>query len=432
MSSAADASVANALLRWASQGLGRAIVTVLDQGVVSVANFLAGIVVARTCAKDDFGLYALAMTLALAAANFQQALIAGPYTVFMRKHAGENARAYAGSVLMHQLLLSTALALFLFLVAAVLQFIPERADLGRVLLALAAAIFFILLREFARQFSFAELASHHALAVDLTVVTLQVACLSFLAWFGAMTAARAYLIWGTAAACGGLGWLLLRRGLFAPSSERVRRDFVENWTYARWVVAQCLVFILGVQIYPWFLLHHHGEAANGALAACMGVVFLANPFVLGLGNFIAPRAVHALHDHGIAGLKRVVRRFSLFFFACMGAFALLLCLAGDRILQLIYSEKYAGHGLAIAVLAISQWIWAVTIPINYGLNALERPDVAFKSLAISTVFSLTAGFLLVRGFAETGVALGLLCSNIIALIYNFLAYRRVLRTKAVV
>jgi O-antigen/teichoic acid export membrane protein len=402
----------------------------MDQGVVSIANFLTGIIVARTCTKHDFGLYAVVMTLALAASNFQQALIAGPYTVYMRKHAGENARPYAGSVLIHQFLLSITLALGLLLAAAILQLIPDRADLGHVILALAAAIVFILLREFARQFSFAELASHHALAIDLVVVTVQVTSLAALAWTGAMTASRAYLVWGIAAACGGLGWLGVRHALFSPQRKRIRRDFSENWTYARWVVAQCIVFILGVQVYPWFLLHHHGEAANGALAACMGVVFLANPFVLGLGNFIAPRAVHALHDHGLPGLRRVVRRFCLFFLASMGGFALLLCLAGDFILQIIYTQKYAGHGIAIAILAISQWIWAITIPINYGLNALERPDAAFKSLAISTVFSLTAGFLLVREFAETGVALGLLCSNTIAFLYNSLTYRRVLRMKA--
>ena len=52
--------------------------TILDQSVVSLSNFLTGVIVARTLSPDDFGVYTLFMTGVLILSSFQSALDVRP------------------------------------------------------------------------------------------------------------------------------------------------------------------------------------------------------------------------------------------------------------------------------------------------------------------------------------------------------------------
>lgn len=404
----------------------RAALTIADQGIVSAANFAATIIVGRFCSKEELGIYALGFTLVLLAQNTQQSLVTSAYMVFSPKMDREERHAYTGSMVMHHALIA-GICLVAFSCAAIILQPTGNAALAPLLWTLAIASGAILLKELARQMSFAALRIHIAFLLDSIFAVTQVSGMLLLALAGVLSGSNAYWVLGLAGLISGLTWLIARGKTFQVEKHRIASDFQRNWLFSRWIFATNLAFIASNQLYPWLLLTFHGTTANGEFGACYTIVMLTNPFILGVGNFLAPRSVHALTDEGVPAMDRVVRMASLFFLVLMGSFALSMLLMGDWVLYLLFGPKYLGLSATVALLAASQLAFSLNIPLNHGLNALERPEVAFKALLCSLVVTATLGVWLVWRFGPPGVALGLLCGNSAALIFTQSVYRMTLR-----
>src|SRR5947209_4562429 len=89
---------------------GKDSLAVLDQAVVSGTSFLTTILIGRWCGADELGIYSLGFTLLVTWGCVQESLVALPYTIRRHRLLRETQAEYAGSVLVHQGLLS-ALAL---------------------------------------------------------------------------------------------------------------------------------------------------------------------------------------------------------------------------------------------------------------------------------------------------------------------------------
>ena len=404
----------------------RAVLTIADQGVVSAANFAATIIVGRFCSKEELGIYALGFTLVLLAQNTQQSLVTSAYMVFSPKMDRDERHAYTGSMVMHHAAIA-ALCLVAFSSAGLILQRSGRADLAPLLWTLSLASGAVLLKELARQMSFAAMRIHIALLLDSLFSVVQVSGMLLLALVGVLSGSSAYWVLGLAGLISGLTWLIARGRTFRIEKHRIVPDFQRNWRFSQWIFATNLAFIASNQVYPWLLLTFHGTAANGDFGASYTIIMLTNPFILGVGNFLAPRTVHALTDEGVAAMARVVRKASLFFLVLMGGFALSMLVLGDWVLYLLFGPKYIGLSVTVALLAASQLTFSLNIPLNHGLNALERPDVAFRALLCSLVVTATLGVWLVWQWGPPGVALGLLCGNSAALIYTQSVYRMMLR-----
>lgn len=406
---------------------GKAPLTIVDQGIVSAANFFTSIIIGRACSKDEFGLYMLGFSIVILCVNTQVSLISAAYTVYSPRLPGEERARYTGSTLIHQLVLAALAVTGLLIAATVFSLGVGPKGLAPVAWTLAAVIFFLLLKEYARQICFAGLRTKTVLVLDLFVSCAQVIGLLLLAWFGALAANTAYWILGGACALAAFAWLSAMRRHFAPRRQQVLPDFRHNWTFSKWIFAQNLAFVASNQVYPWLLAGFHGPEANGVFGACAGVVFFANPFIIGLGNFLGPKTAHAYSQGGAGEMRRVVSLADQFFLITMTLFCGVMVFFGNWVLVLLFGAKYAGNGTVVSLLALGQLVWAMTVPANFGLNALERPDVAFKSLLLSLVVMATVGVWLVWAFGPMGVAAGLLTGNMAACIYTRLVFAKRIR-----
>ena len=405
-------------------GLSKGTITILDQSVASASNFATSVIIGRACSKTELGFYMLGFTIMLFAAGVQQSLILSPYIVFSARRDGVELRRYTGSSLIHQLGLCSATALILAHASFILSFVNGSERLDRIVWVLAAVMPPVLLREFARQVSFARLQVGVALLLDCCVFVVQMGGLLLLARFGALSSSRAY--WVIVGACGvtSLVWLFWSRHAFAFSLDQVLPDLRQNWRLARWLFGSTVGRAGSTQMYPWILTAFHGAAATGVLAACRGILFAANPFLLGLQNFLGPKFAHEFHKNGLDGLYRATVRVVLVIAAVMGVFCLAMLLFGGSILKIVYGEKYAGYAVVIAVLALVQLVSAVNAPLTSSLMAMERTDVEFKCSLAAVVVISTIGIWLVRGYGPLGVAFGLLTANLVALTFGWVVFQR--------
>ena len=404
--------------------VGHGVTNVADQAVASATNFATGVIIGRACSKDELGFYMLGFTIMLVLNSIQQALILSPYIVFSAKRPGAALRRYTGSSLIYQLGLCSVTALVLALAGFILSFVKNSERLDAIIWVLAAVMPLILLREFARQVCFARLQVGVALLLDCCVFVAQMSGLLLLAHFGALSSSRAYWVIGGACGVTSLVWLFWSRHAFAFSLGQILPDLQQNWRLARWLFGSTVGRAGSSQMYPWILTAFHGAAATGVLAACRGIVFSANPFFLGLHNFLGPRFAHEYHENGSDSLFRATVRAVLVITAVMGVFCLAMLLFGDAILSIVYGEKYAGYGVVVAVLALAQLVSAVNAPLTSSLMAMERTDVEFKCSLAAVVVISTIGIWLVRGYGPLGVAFGLLSANLVALTFGWVVFQR--------
>jgi O-antigen/teichoic acid export membrane protein len=403
-------------------------VTLLDQAIVSAANFFAGVAVGRSCSKEEFGLYALGFSVVVFLLNIQNALIATPYTVYSPRLSGKELKSYTSSSLLHQVGYSASTAGVLFITGWLLSAGYGPVGLPPVLWALAIGIPFLLLREYSRQMSFAWLRVRSALLVDLSVAIIYLGGLYFLAQQRELSAARAFYLSGAACSLAASGWLLLTRSKFSFGSTQAFMDFRGNWELARWPLAAGLANLAAIQLYPWFLAGFHGTEATGVLSACIGTIFLANPFIIGMGNFLGPRIMHAHARGGTEAARDVVRKGTLVIFAVLGPFCLCMIFFGDFVLRAIYGGKYAGNGMVVALLTVGQFLEVITLPMVPASYVLGRPDAVFRSYFAALLVTGTAGLCLVKYFGIIGVAGGLLAAGCTASLYRWRIYRTALRT----
>ncbi|PWB82115.1 MAG: hypothetical protein C3F08_00460 [Candidatus Methylomirabilota bacterium] len=387
---------------------------ILDQIVVSAANFLTGAIIGRVCAKDEFGLYMLGLSIVFIVMAPQTSLISPPYTVFSPRLDASARATLTGSVVVHQLLVTALIALGLATVALALPAAGTDANMPFVIQALATVIVFILFKEFARSICFAIMDFKLALFLDAISSLLQVFMLVALAEAGSLNARTSFVAIGIASGVGAMVWLLRFRRNIEITAGDVVQDFRKHVKFGKWLFFSIVIWSLWSNSYPWILTRYHGTETTGVFAACMGVIAFANPIANAIGNFVGPRIAHSYAELGVASVRRSVMVLVIRIAWLVAPLCVILISFGNWIAIFIYGGKYAGLGLEIGVLTLSFFVTAVSMPLARSLQAMERPDVDFVVNLFPLLVMILVGIPLVKSLGVVGAACGLLAGNLVA------------------
>lgn len=399
---------------WSKEtALHQGMISLADQAVASVTNFLTGVIIARACSKEEFGLYMLGFSLILFITDLQTSLISTPYMVYAPRLKGRVRALYTGSTLIHQLAFSLFTMLAVGCGSIAVRFGVGPRGLGPVLWAVTVVIASIMLREFARRLCFARLKLHTAFLFDTFVALVQIGGLFILARFGLLSASRAYWVIGAACGAAVLWWLWSNRGMFQPRMGESLDDLKKNWLLGKWVFASGLLVAVSMNLYPWLLAFFHGAASAGVWAACLGVVSTGNPVLLAIQNLVGPKIAHLHAAEGPRTLRRLVLKISAVIAVPMSLLCLVLIFWGDRLISLLYGRQYAGNGLVVTIMALNVLVTATAFPLSRTLFAIERADVDFVVNLAALLIMLTLGPWLVRAYGPLGAALGLLGAGVV-------------------
>lgn len=393
--------------------LHQGIISLADQAVASATSFITGIIIARACTKDEMGLYMLGLSLIVMITNFQTSLITTPYMVYAPRLKGRAHALYTGSTLIHQLAFCLLAMFGVAGGALVLAHGLGPRGLGPVLEALSVVIALIMLREHARRVSFARLRLITAFLFDSSIAVGQIGGLILLGRLGLLSAIHAFWVIGAVCGIAVLGWLWTDRECYHPQLNESLTDLKKNWVFGKWVFASGLVWALSMNLYPWLLAYFHGTASTGVWAACLGVVSVGNPALMGIQNFAGPKIAHVYAESG----QKALRRFALKITAALSLFMSALCLAlilwGGRLVALLYGHQYAGNNLIVTVLALNLPIAAAMFSFSRALMAIERADLDFQVNLAALLIMVFMGFWLARAYGTLGAAVAFLVANFV-------------------
>jgi O-antigen/teichoic acid export membrane protein len=401
------------------------ILAVLDQAIVSGGNFATTVIVARSVGMNGLGIYSLAITIAILLSAIQESLIVLPYTVYANRLTGLPRAHCAGSALVQQLVLAFLAMVILVSIAALLA-VTWRTPLTVQIAILAICAPFVLLREFGRRVLFADLRVIAVLILDLVVTSLLLIGLVILSREESLTAITALACLGGASAVGGLGWLFAVRQHLAFSRESVLAEAKRNGSVGGWACLSRITNVAESYLVHWLLAFMLGTVATGQLAACVTVVNLSNPFLLGAGAVLAPYAARAYANGGRSELSMLMSRANRWLIPPTVAFVAVMFVFGRQLLEIIYDDAFVALGKLVAFLSLSVLASTFGMAADNALRAMEKSRLnffaSFCGLATSTMIAFAAIPLL----GALGAAISLALGGSVAAVFRVRAARRLL------
>jgi O-antigen/teichoic acid export membrane protein len=397
-----------------SQLFGQGIFTLADQMVASITTFLTGVLVGRICTTEDFGYYTLGFSLYTLLLTLQNSMVTTPFQIYYPRLRATSEERFIGSYLIQQAVLGLGVAALTACGAAFAWLALGNTRMANLLLALALAMEFLLLRDFIRQLFFARLAARGVLAFDAAVAIGQLSAIAVLAKMGWLGGATAYLALGLTCLLAACIWYSRNQKHLKLGLRAAWDQFGEHWPAVKWLLASGLLWSVSTNLYAWLLAGFHGAASAGVWGAALGIAMIINPLTIGAQNFLAPRIARAYAEDGVSALNRFLLQSTTVYAGSLVLFSLVMAFLGDPLVTLIYGDKYQGTGIVVAIIALNFALNAVGFTVSRGLFTLEKARIDFQVNVAALASMLLVGLWLARHYGPVGAALGQVVTNTIA------------------
>lgn len=374
----------------------RVTLTLLDQLVSSTSNFVTGVVVARLSGPAEFGRYMLMFTIWLVAVGVHRALITEPLIVTSR-HVDVRRSLMARG-------LSADLLLGMFFSAVVATgggvTLAAGAGIGMPMVALSPWFVPLLVQDYWRGMAFQHRRPGLALANDLVFAIVQIAVVGVFSLLGWRTASHMLTAWGLGAMAGAL---LGYRWFPAIGRLHEGKSFLtQTWSLSRWMLADFLTTFASHQSYVAFAALLLSQVDYGGFRAGYSLMGPVIVILHAAANVGLPEAARRANPEDPTPLRRFARRLSVVTSLFVIAYAVVVAIAGKRLLSSVFGSEFAPYGL-LATLAALQYVVAVSwFGQGIALKAAGRMRRLWRARLVVAVISLILLVVLVRWLGTIG------------------------------
>lgn len=208
---------------------GKAVITALDQGVLSVVNFLIGIVFIYYSTPEKYGTFTFFMSFFYLFSNIQNALINTPMIVLSpRMSIGDSKKFRKGLFV----ILIFYLVIVNISVNSVVLFNKNLISFIEVFI-ISTSICFLLLRDYFRTEEFAQLNPKAALFRDICYSVISFITIFFIVMYKKVEVSNVFLIIGVSSLVISIPKLLVFLKEF-PSKDDIKRSMQKSWIHSRW------------------------------------------------------------------------------------------------------------------------------------------------------------------------------------------------------
>lgn len=400
----------------------RIVLTILDQSVSSVSNFVTGIAVARLAGAAAFGEYMLVLMVWFVVVGLHRALITEPVIV-ATPHMGRGHLVQQQGV-GAELALGTFVAVFV--AAAGLALASAGLAEGRLMLAFAPWFVPLLLQDYWRAMAFKDRRPGLALANDTVFACVQFAAIGGVWALGLRGAGYVVGAWGLGATAGAvLGWCSLggTAGHLGEGGRLMRR----LWPISRWMAAEFVTGFASNQAYLAFAAFLLSSTDYGGFRAALN---LLGPIVVILhasSNVGLPEASRRADPDNPSGLHRFARRLSVGTSICVAIYGSILAFSGSYLLGLLYGPEFEGFGFLAALASIQALVAALVFGESIALKAMGRMRRLWRVRLVVAAASLVTMYILVRHMGAVGAGWAGVATGVYYAVGTYMVYRAELR-----
>lgn len=390
-----------------------ALLSVIDQGVVSATNFGVAFFLARALSVEDFGLYILLFSVWLFVNNLQIGFINQGQFVLMHSSGDD----YKNNMPAVQLYFTLFVFVTLTVLSVPIGFFNENFS-HRTLFTVAVVMALKTLKEYARNNAFAQLKLPLTLLYDslFLLITIIPVIISYLN--NSASVMTGWYSFGIAALSIILLDFTINRYHRKIEFSKVNSVLKTNISFTKWTTLTNILIWANSNLYKFIVTGYLGLKTLAIVGAAQYVTFLLNPILNGMQNFgtaFLAKKKSESEEH----YSKSFRAYS-FFLICFVSISLLpLILLPEFFLNLFYGNKYAGNGLILQIFSFGLIISVLSRLLNMDLLVRKISKSIFHIYLTSVSLTTLLLWGLLSFFNYTGFQIFLFIQNIIIFIVTY-------------
>ncbi|MFC1996205.1 lipopolysaccharide biosynthesis protein [Chloroflexota bacterium] len=402
-----------------------------DQGIISLTNFVAAILLGRAIEPQEFGIYAVGFLMTRFVRAIQDGLIVQPLSALGAVLDDRGFQEYAANTGILQIILAVISAIAV-------------ASLGWVLTVLgndvagptATALWFVLLtwqlQEFIRRAFYTRSEVHKAV---INTALASAVRLSLLWWMGSQAelngkAGLDVIGWGAVAAI--LFGLWQARDYWRLGNIHLWQTFKRNWKFGGWIMGSSLVNWIASELYPLLAAGLISFAAAGAYRALQNLVAPVHVLLRATDTFFTPRASKVYFQSGYPGLGRILKIIYLVAGVPILGLLVIASLFPEPLLRLLYGETYIPYSGSLFLMAIYYGLWYAYWPLQTAFKAIRLTRPIFIANIAAIICMFTIGIWAIQRFDIDGAIGGQALNAFVISLVLWTTWLRVRRSNATI
>jgi O-antigen/teichoic acid export membrane protein len=382
----------------------RVAISVADQSLLSLLNFVIGIWLIRSTSKLEYGLYLAGNAAVMYMLGIQAALINVQMTVRAPVYQGMERGRFCAALLKAQLLFFVVPAL-LFAAGAFVLAAGWGAYRDGMLLSGTVAMTFIgvLAREFFRSYFFQEQTPLAVLVIDIAYGVFLVLGVVVAGWTLHRNIHLAVLL-----AAGGASLIVgvvAARFAHLPSLQEAhgaKTAVTEAWQGGKWALAGMSVTWIQDQSYIILVGALAGASATAEAGAARLFLAPANLILAGIFRVLMPRWAHLRQSGEMLRVRSMIFKTALAVAGAVASYAIVAAVVQKKAIPVFFPGEYGNIGTLVIYWGIICALQAARTAYSSGLQVFER----FREITIVNTFSavivLVSGYCLVYKYGVTG------------------------------
>ena len=382
------------------------ILSVFDQGIVSLSNFLTTVIAARTLAPDQFGIFSLFYATLLILSGIQNALITGPIRVLGVQKTGGETTSYFHAQIYLQLILGIVISLIS--VTVLIASASAKSSTG---ISFSLCVFFVQLQELARVILATRLSLVSLLLLDVLTHSARIVLVMMLAMGDELTTSSLFLAIGIPCAITASMFLRLHR-MEGMQLKVLLMRALENWIFGRWSLVETFAYMVSSQFYFYITALMVSIESVGALNAVLSVLNLVNVLLSGVMGFAIPIARQRLLNVSFNAWKSWLKRVGIALTMCVLVLWIAITVLARPLISFTFSDFYAEYAYLIQIIGFSYVFRSVNTVLIAAYRTAELPQVGSSAQLASAILSLLIAYPLIKTFGVGGAALGFVVTQI--------------------
>ncbi len=393
------------LALYSGKGAQQGYLAAVDQGVISLSNFIATIILARNVDPTQLGVYGVGFVTLRLVRAVQEGLIVQPMTVFGAGMDEREFKPYATSTSLFQIGLALASAAAVAVCGWILTELGNDTA-GPTLFALWLPFLWWQMLEYIRRMLYTRGLLFNAVINSVIANAVRLAIMVALVNQGKLTGATGLeaIAWGSLAAL--IPGLWFTRHFWTRKLNNLRDTWIRNWNFGRWLLGGTLTNWVAVEFYPILTAGLISFAAAGAYRAIQNLVAPVHLLLRAIDTFLTPRTANLYEKNGQRALTHTLRRVYLAVGIPIMGILTIAVLFPEQLLSLVYGDTYIAYSNGVILMAIFYALLFAYWPLQSIFKASQHSRPIFIANILAIICMFTVGIWAILNWGVYGTIAG--------------------------
>jgi O-antigen/teichoic acid export membrane protein len=404
--------------------------SLIDQIIISCANFIIGILLARHLGVSQFGQFSLAWLVVIFSQAIQNAAVVMPMMSIGPKQTADTRGPYYCIVFVHELIFSLFSAALVIVGLLLSDQVFRGWNIRPLLWPLSGMVFANQIQDFFRRYFFTVSKSQMSIIIDLVRYGGQTLAFLCLFLFSSWQPDIAGVLWTMlVAASASILTAWCRIDNVEWSLAEWRNVSLRHWHFSKWLIGTTIASLMSGELYYAIAGGILGSSAVGILKAAQTIMGVTNVFFQGMQNFMPVRASIVYREGGATQLVKFLGKCSFLIVSATVGISLIAFIYPNYVMGFFYGPQYRDYGWVLVGYAIIYIVTALGVIFPIGLFTLEKTFPTLLAYIISGVITVIIMYPLIHEYGLIGVLIGQTIYPAAQSLVQFIAFQRIVAIK---